>query len=124
MIAIDQDRLVEQFMDFVQIDSPSFEEASFVLALGKELKALGLAVENDRTGQNGAGNLFSVLPGTDRNLPVIVLCMHTDTVEPGRGIKPRLEDGQIRSAGTPLLGADNKPGGGATVEAIRWPQRC
>ncbi len=59
MITIDQDRLVKQFMDFVQIDSPSFEEAPFVLALEKELKALGLAVENDRTGQNGAGNLFS-----------------------------------------------------------------
>jgi len=122
MIVIDQDRLVKQFMDFVQIDSPSFAEAPFVLALGKELKALGLAVENDRTGQNGAGNLFSELPGTDRGLPPILLCMHTDTVEPGRGIKPRLEDGQIRSAGTTILGADNKSAVAATLEAIRWLQ--
>jgi tripeptide aminopeptidase len=122
MITIDQDRLVKQFMDFVQIDSPSYEEALFVVALTEELKKMGLSVENDRTGQNGAGNLFSVLPGTDRGLPPILLCMHTDTVEPGRGIKPRLEDGQIRSAGTTILGADNKSAVAATLEAIRWLQ--
>ena len=40
MIIIDQDRLVKQFMDFVQIDSPSSEEVSFGLVLEKELKAL------------------------------------------------------------------------------------
>ena len=51
MISISQDRLVRQFMEFVQIDSPSFEEASFASALTEELNKLGLAVENDQTGQ-------------------------------------------------------------------------
>ncbi len=122
MIAINQDRLVKQFVEFVQIDSPSFEEASFGLALEKELRELGLTVENDRTGPNGAGNLFSVLPGTNRNFLPILLCMHTDTVEPGRGIKPRNENGWIRSDGTTILGADNKSAIAATLEAIRWLQ--
>ena len=95
MIAFNQERLIKQFMEFVQIDSPSFAEAPFVSALAEELKKLGLTVEIDRTGQDGAGNLFAVLPGTDRKLRPILLSMHTDTVEPGRGIKPRLENGRI-----------------------------
>ncbi len=122
MIPIDQDRLVRQFMEFVQIDSPFFEEAPFVSALAAELKKLGLAAENDRTGEKGAGNLLAVLPGTKRNLRPILLAMHTDTVEPGRGIKPRLENGQVRSDGSTILGADNKSAVAATLEGIRWLQ--
>ena len=122
MISIDPDRLVRQFMEFVQIDSPSFAEAPFVSALAEELKKLGLTVENDRTGQDGAGNLFAVLPGTDRKLRPILLSMHTDTVEPGRGIKPRLENGRIQSGGSTILGADNKASIAATLEVFRWLQ--
>lgn len=120
MISPNQDRLIKQFMEFVQIDSPSFEEVLFVSALAGELNNLGLAVENDRTGKNGAGNLFTVFPGTNRNLRPILLSMHTDTVEPGRGIQPRLENGQLRSGGPTILGADNKSAIAATLEVIRW----
>jgi tripeptide aminopeptidase len=43
-----------------------------------------------------------------------------DTVTPGNGIKPRLdEDGYIRSDGTTILGADDKAGLAAMFEAIR-----
>jgi len=122
MISLNQDRLVEQFMEFVQIDSPFFEEAHFDSVLTEELKKLGLAVENDRSGKNGAGNLLAVFPGTNRNLQPILLSMHTDTVEPGRGIKPHLEEGRVRSDGTTILGADNKSSIAATMEAIRWLQ--
>jgi tripeptide aminopeptidase len=122
MISINQDRLVRQFMQFVQIDSPSFEEAPFGSALAEELRKLGLAVENDRTGKNGAGNLLGVVPGTNRSLKPILLAMHTDTVEPGRGVKPRLEAGQIRSDGSTILGADNKSAIAASLEVIRWLQ--
>ena len=122
MITPNQERLIKQFMDFVQIDSPSFSEAPFVSSLAGELKKLGLAVENDRTGKTGAGNLLAVFPGTNRSLRPILLCTHTDTVEPGRGIKPRLEAGQIRSDGSTILGGDNKSAIAATLEAIRGLQ--
>ena len=122
MISPNQDRLIKQFVDFVQIDSPSFEEVRFVSVLAEELMNLGLAVENDRTGQNGAGNLLAVFPGTNRNLRPILLSMHTDTVEPGRRIQPRLENGQLRSGGPTILGADNKSAIAATLEVIRWLQ--
>jgi tripeptide aminopeptidase len=122
MISINQDRLVEQFMHFVQIDSPFFEEANFISLLTDELRKLGLGVENDRSGENGAGNLFAVLPGTNRSLRPILLSMHTDTVEPGRRIQPYLENGQVRSGGKTILGADNKSSIAATLETIRWLQ--
>jgi tripeptide aminopeptidase len=48
--------------------------------------------------------------------------MHTDTVEPGRSIKPRLEGTRIHSDGTTILGADNKASIAATLEVIRWLQ--
>jgi len=122
MISPNQDRLVKQFMEFVQIDSPSFEEAHFDSVLTEELRKMGLAVENDRSGKEGAGNLLAVLPGTNRNLRPILLSMHTDTVEPGRGIKPRLERDRVRSDGTTILGADNKSAIAATLEIIRGLQ--
>ena len=101
MVVINRERLVRQFMEFVQIDSPSLAEAPFVSSLAEELKNLGLSVENDRTGRNDAGNLFTVLPGTNQNLRPILLSMHTDTVEPGRGIKPRLEGTGFRVTARP-----------------------
>jgi tripeptide aminopeptidase len=42
-----------------------------------------------------------------------------DTVMPGIGIKPRLEDGVIRSDGTTVLGADDKSGVAVVVETLR-----
>ena len=41
-----------------------------------------------------------------------------DTVSPGRGIKPQIKDGIISSDGTTILGADNKAGIAAVVEAL------
>ncbi len=120
MFAVDQERLTRQFLQFVRVDSPVFAEAPFLEVLGEELTKLGLRWENDRTGKNGAGNLLTVLPGTAPGIPSVLLCMHTDTVEPGRGIKPRVENGEIRSDGTTILGADNKAAIVSTLEAIRW----
>jgi tripeptide aminopeptidase len=48
-----------------------------------------------------------------------MLCAHTDTVEPGRGVKPVLRDGVIRTDGRTVLGADNKASVAALLEAVR-----
>jgi len=116
---IDQERLTKQFLDFVRVDSPFFAEAPFGEILGEELTKLGLSWDNDRTGQNGAGNLLALLPRSTPGIPPILLGMHLDTVEPGQGIKPRLENGIIRSDGRTILGADNKAAIACTLEAIR-----
>ncbi len=122
MIQVDRERLTRQFIEFVRVDSPFFAEAPFVKVLGEELSKLGLCWKNDRTGNEGVGNLLALLPGTDASFRPILLCMHMDTVEPGRGIKPQIKNGEITSDGTTILGADNKAAVAASLEAIRCLQ--
>jgi len=114
---VDRERIVQYFLDLVRIDSPSFCEHEVARRLERDLAALGLSVTNDHSGPDGTGNLVAVLPGA-RGRP-IALCAHLDTVEPGRGIKPRIVDGVIQSDGTTILGADCKAGVAAIVEAVR-----
>lgn len=42
-----------------------------------------------------------------------------DTVVPGKGVKPIVEDGYVKSDGTTILGADDKTGLAAMFEAIK-----
>jgi tripeptide aminopeptidase len=115
--AVNRDRVVTHFLDLVRVDSPSFHEHAVAERLERELRALGLEVRNDRSGPEGTGNLVAVLPG-DRGMP-LALSAHLDTVEPGRGIQPRIEAGVVRSDGTTVLGADCKAGLAIIVEAVR-----
>ena len=112
------DRALRQFLELVQIDSPAFEEAAIAAFLERELKVLGVDAQNDRTGPDGVGNVIGRLHGTAPGTP-IALVAHMDTVEPGRGIRPRVEQGVVRSSGTTILGADNKEAVAAILEALR-----
>ncbi len=91
-------------------------------ALATALGELGLTATSDDSGRDGAGNLLAVLPGTDPGAAPILLSMHMDTVEPGRGIRPQLRDDIITSDGTTILGADNKSAVAASLEAVRYLQ--
>jgi tripeptide aminopeptidase len=122
VVLVNHERLTHQFLQFIKVDSPFFAEAPFGQVLGKELTDLGLIWTNDGTGEDGSGNLLAVLPGTDARVLPILLCMHMDTVEPGRGIKPQIRNGQIISDGRTILGADNKAAVVASLEAVRWLQ--
>jgi tripeptide aminopeptidase len=119
MSLVDTGRLVQTFLDLVQIDSPTYEERTVMARLGAEFEALGLPVVNDRTGRDGAGNLHVRLPGSRPDLAPVMLCAHTDTVEPGRGVKPVVRDGVVRSDGRTILGAHNKASVALLLEAVR-----
>ncbi len=118
---VNQDRLIEEFMELIQIDSETKEENEIVDVLRKKFTDLGLEVVEDdsksRTG-HGAGNLICTLKG-DKEADAIYFTSHMDTVVPGKGIKPSIEDGYIVSDGTTILGADDKAGLAALLEAIR-----
>src|SRR5699024_8948127 len=49
----------------------------------------------------------------------IYFTSHMDTVVPGKGVKPSIKDGYITTDGTTILGADDKAGLAAILEAIR-----
>lgn len=118
---IQRNRLVAEFMDLVQVDSESGREGAMAGLLKQKLEALGLEVYIDAAGeQTGAeaGNVVATLAG-NRPAPVLLFCAHMDTVAPGCGIVPVEEQGMIRSAGATILGADNKAGIAAILEAVR-----
>lgn len=108
-------RMITQFMDMVQIDSESGNEANFINYLEKEFQKIGAETELD-----SYGNLIAKLPakGCEGKDPILLSC-HADTVKPGIGIEPVLADGIIRSKGDTILGADDKAGIAEMLEALR-----
>ncbi|MWV45005.1 M20/M25/M40 family metallo-hydrolase [Paenibacillus sp. HJL G12] len=121
---IRQDRLVEEFMELVKVDSETGHEEEISVVLKKKFGDLGLQVVEDdskeRTG-HGAGNLIVTMKGTAGcNAPKLFFTCHMDTVTPGKGIKPTLhEDGWITSDGTTILGSDDKAGLAVLLETIK-----
>lgn len=109
------ERMIKQFMEMVQIDSESGNEANFINYLEKEYQKLGAT-----TVQDSYGNLIAKIPakGCSGKQPVLLSC-HADTVKPGVGIVPVLENGVIRSQGDTILGADDKAGIAEMLEALR-----
>ena len=109
------ERMIRQFMEMVQIDSESGNEANFINYLEKEYQKLGA-----ETIQDGYGNLIAKLPakGCEGKDPILLSC-HADTVKPGVGIEPVLADGVIKSKGDTILGADDKAGIAEMLEALR-----
>lgn len=119
---INQDRIIEEFLELVQIDSETKYEEEISKVLKKKFSDLGLEVVEDdskeRTG-HGAGNLVCTLPATKNDADSIYFTSHMDTVVPGKGVKPSIEDGYIKTDGTTILGADDKTGLAAMLEAIK-----
>ncbi len=113
--------IAERFVRYVSTPSESGHEAGFASVLATELKALGCTqIRFDdagvRTGGD-TGNLHAVLEGTSGQPPVLLVA-HLDTVAPGTGIQAVIKDGIIHSSGTTVLGADDKSGVAAIMEAI------
>jgi tripeptide aminopeptidase len=120
-IEVNESRLVNEFLELVQIDSETGDEKRISEVLKSKLSALGLEVKVDDSWQktgHGAGNLIAKLKG---NAPASRLLMtaHMDTVAPGKGVKPVVQNGYIRSDGTTILGSDDKAGIAAILEGIR-----
>ncbi|MGE5140747.1 MAG: M20/M25/M40 family metallo-hydrolase, partial [Rudaea sp.] len=108
---INQDRLVNTFLDLVRIDSPSGSEGEAAQYVAGVLRELGLEPRIDEM-----GNVTARLEGKGKPL---LLSAHMDNVEPGRGITPVIENGDIKSDGKTVLGADDLAGVAAILEGLR-----
>ncbi|EIT87299.1 peptidase T [Fictibacillus macauensis ZFHKF-1] len=119
---VNEQRLLEEFLELVQIDSETQHEKEISIVLKKKFEALGVDVyEDDAESQtsHGAGNLICTLKGTKEGVDPIYFTSHMDTVVPGAGVKPSIKDGYVVTDGTTILGADDKTGLAAMFEAIR-----
>jgi tripeptide aminopeptidase len=118
---IQRARLQQLFLELVQIDSHSRREGRIAARLARELGELGADVTFDDAGAKlggETGNLIARLPGT-ADAPALLLCAHMDTVVPGEGVKPVVEDDVIRTDGTTVLGGDDKSGVALICECVR-----
>jgi tripeptide aminopeptidase len=121
-IAIQNDRLVELFTTLCRINSPPREERAVVEYVKGFLRGLGLEVREDNAAQavgGNANNLVATLPANISGAPKIFFSAHFDTVEPNPNLKIIIQDGIIHTDGTSILGADDKAGMSAILEAIR-----
>ena len=109
------ERMINQFMEMVKIDSESGNEERMIDYLLDEFTKIGAKAEKDNY-----GNLIAKLQakGCEIKEPVLLSC-HADTVKPGFGIEPVIKDGVIRSKGDTILGADDKAGIAEMLEALR-----
>src|SRR5262249_1567046 len=98
---IDRARLQALFLELVRIDSLSRREGRIAARLARELGELGAKVGFDDAGVavgGETGNLIAHVTGT-ADAPALLLCAHMDTVSPGEGVRPLVEDDVIRSDG-------------------------
>lgn len=113
---LNEQRLVQTFLDLVQIDSPSGDESDIAEFVAARLRSLGAEATID-----SLFNVTAKIPGkgVKPNVRPLFLNAHTDNVAPARGIKPVVADGKIASDGTTVLGADDLAGVSAILEAIQ-----
>lgn len=119
---INQERLLAEFLELVQIKCSTKEERVVADLLKTRLTKLNMEIFEDNVGEligGNCGNVFAYLKGTLPNVPVLMLAAHMDCVEPCANVKPQRKDGMITSDGSTILGADDKAGVVAILEALR-----
>jgi len=120
---INKQRLIDEFIELVQIDSPSSREGAVAKVLVNKLQELGFEVCVDDAGVKSGGETGNVIATLKGNRPgkTVLFSSHMDTVSPGEGIKPIIDEanGIIKSDGTTVLGSDDKGGISAILEAVR-----
>jgi len=109
---INKERLLNTFIQIVQIDSPSGDEEAMAHYVTEFLNNLNISNQRDTY-----GNVLASVVGMPNWAPIL-LSAHLDTVEPGRGVVPQIEDGSVCSVGNTILGADNKAAVAAILEVL------
>jgi tripeptide aminopeptidase len=116
----ERERLAASFEALCRIPSPTGRERKVADWITAELRALGIAVQEDGAGAivgADAGNLLARIPGSGDQW--ILLCAHMDTVPLLSPVEPVLADGGYENANPGIIGADNKAAVAVLVEVAR-----
>ena len=126
---LNKQRMVDTFLQLVQIDSPSGKEREVVNFLYSLLKSeLGAVMDiatddgvfSRHKNYSDAGNIIAkITTGKRGGMLPLLLSAHMDTVGPSKGIKPVIRGDIITSDGTTILGADDKAGIAVVLEVVR-----
>ena len=121
-MSINAQRMVEEFLSLVSIDSQPLKERQVADALLKIMKDMDLEVLEDGIAEQiggDTGNIITKIKGSLPKAPTVAFAAHLDRVSPGIGIKPQIRDGIIYSDGTTILAADDLSGVVQMLEAAR-----
>lgn len=138
MVDLNEKRIVDRFLELVQIDTPSHMErpmADYLLKVMKE--EYGCEVEEDDAGQRvmrgmepdkkklleqtaQTGNIIATLKGNVEGATPLLFTAHMDTVVSSKGIQTQNESGVIKTDGKTILGADDRAGIVAILEALQY----
>lgn len=119
---INEQRLLDEFLHMVQIDSETKHERKIVDYLMGVLQEQGFQVIEDDVHKKAdveAGNVIITVSGNRPQAKRLLFTAHVDTVTPGNGIVPELRDGYVYSKGDTILGGDDKAGVAAILEMLR-----
>lgn len=119
---VNRERMVQEFLELVQVDSLSRQERKIADALKTRLSEMGLEVVEDKAGEpigGNAGNVIARLAGNISGAPALLFAAHMDRVTPGLGIRPQVKDDVIYSDGSTILAADDVAGIVQMMEAVR-----
>ncbi len=116
---VNQKRIIDRFCEFVSIDSESLNERNMGDHIKEIFKEFSDEIIEDNAGEKIGGNCGNIIVKIKgRTQTPILLTAHLDTVKPGNGIKPVIENDRIVSAGNTVLGADDKSGIAMILEAL------
>jgi tripeptide aminopeptidase len=117
-LIVNEHRIKERFGELVKLNSPSRREGAVASWLHSEFSRLGLEVQEDGSAEatgSETGNLIVRIPGSG---PKLLFGAHMDVVEDMAQAKISFKDGSFRTDGSTILGADDKAGIVAIVEAV------
>lgn len=119
---MNKDKIVERFINYAKISSPSYKEKKFGEVVYNDLKNLGAEIYFDDMSEkcgSDYGNLIAHIKG---DLPgeSLMFSAHLDTVSPCENIEPVIDNDRIISSGNTILSSDDKAGITAIIEAIKY----
>lgn len=117
---IKKDRLVNNFLEMLRQESPSYEELPMGKWLLEYFHKRGIEAYMDECAgeiNGNCGNIIVHVKGSCENKP-LCFAAHMDQVSPCRNIKPKIEGDLIKTCGNTTLGGDDKAGIAAILEAL------
>ncbi len=107
------DRLLNTFLALLNVDTYHGDEHRAVVIVRELLESAGIAFKRDEI-----GNLIGPWPARNSDSEPIMLNAHLDTVQSTAGLQTVVDNKGVGTDGSTILGADDKAGVAAIVEAI------
>ena len=107
------ERLLETFLALLHVDTFHGDEDRAVAIVRPLLEPVGIAFKRD-----DIGNLIGAWPARDSDSVPIMLNAHLDTVQSTAGLQTVVDAEGVGTDGSTILGADDKAGVAAIVEAV------